>query len=111
PAPLAGALPVTRLHRGEHVRASDAAAALSNFSSENGDISVFEPGRLLIITDTAAHVERLLRLLEAIDVAGAGMHLWVEPVHYAAATRVAEQLQSVFAVGASGSSALARVVA
>jgi len=106
-----GALPITRLHRVEHVRASDAAAALEHFASENGDISVFEPGRLLIITDTAAHIARLLRLLEEIDVASAGARLWVEPVHYAGATRVAEQINGVLSVGTGGAAALSRVVA
>src|SRR5688572_17298065 len=107
----AGALPITHLHRVEHVRAGDAALLLANFASKNGDVSAYEPGRLLIITDTAAHVERLLRLLEEIDVERSGAKLWVDPVHYAAAARVAEQLSSVFSVGQNGAASLLRVVA
>jgi general secretion pathway protein D len=107
----AGSVPITRLHRVEHVRAGDAALLLAHFASQDGDVSAYEPGKMLIITDTAAHVARLLRLLEEIDVERAGVRLWVEPVHYARATRIAEQLGSIFAVGQSGGASLLRVVA
>jgi general secretion pathway protein D len=111
-APLPeGALPVTHIHRVEHVRASDAATVLGHFASPNGDVSVYEPGRMLIITDTAAHVARLLRLLEEIDVERVGARLWVEPVHYAGAARIAQQINDVFSVGTAGASSILRVVA
>ncbi|HTV26066.1 MAG TPA: type II secretion system secretin GspD [Polyangiaceae bacterium] len=105
------ALAITRIQRLEHVAARDAADVLAHFASPSGDISVYEPGRLLFLTDTAAHVERLLRLLEEIDVERAGARLWVEPIHYAGAARVAEQIDALFSPGASGATSLLRVVA
>ena len=94
---------VTRLYRLEHVGSDEATALLSKFKSKDGDISVYGPGRLLIITDTATQVRRLIRIVEEIDVGGSGQHMWIEPVHNGSAQDLAKRVNELFDLNASGS--------
>src|SRR5262249_16529296 len=61
----------------------------------HGEGCVDGPGRLLIVTDTGANIQRMLRILEEVDVGGAGLKVWVEPVHYASATELATKLGEI----------------
>lgn len=89
---------VTRLYRLSHIGADEAAALLGKFKTKDADITVHGPGNLLIITDTAANIRRMLQLVEEIDVGGVGEQIWVEPIHYAAATEIAQKLTDTFEV-------------
>jgi general secretion pathway protein D len=93
---------VTRLCRLQHVTPEEASALLTKFKSKDGDISVYGPGRLLIITDTATQVRRLMRLVEEIDVGGSGQHMWIEDVHNGSAQELAKQLNEIFDLGVGG---------
>ncbi len=94
---------VTRLHRLSHVSAEDISEVLSRFKSRDGDVTVYAPTNTLIITDTGANVRRLLQLTEELDVAASGEQIWVEPVHHAAASDLAEKLLEIFeAAGGTG---------
>src|SRR5262249_25335764 len=92
---------VTRLYRLANVDPGEAATLLNRLKSKDGDVSVYPPGRLLIVTDTGANIQRMLRILEEVDVGGAGLKLWVEPIHYASAPELAAKLGEIF--GAQGS--------
>ncbi len=98
---------VTRLYRLEHVSSDEALALLGKFKSRDGDLSVYAPGKLLIITDTATQVRRLMRIVEEIDVGGSGQHMWIEPVHNGTAQELAKRVNELFdlgtAAGAPGS--------
>ncbi len=100
---------VTRLYRLEHVSSDEALALLGKFKSKDGDLSVYAPGKLLIITDTATQVRRLMRIVEEIDVGGSGQHMWIEPVHNGTAQELAKRVNELFdlssAPGAPGSAA------
>jgi general secretion pathway protein D len=87
---------VTRLHRLSHVTAEEIATVLGKFKSKDADITVYGPGNLLIITDTGTNIRRLMQLVHDIDVGGAGDQIWLEPVHYMAATDIAARLNDVF---------------
>ncbi|MCB9584289.1 MAG: type II secretion system secretin GspD [Polyangiaceae bacterium] len=119
-APVAGTDGyLTRLYRLQHVSADDVAQLLQKFKSKEGDISTFSAGQLLIITDTGSNVRRMIRIIEEVDVGGSGTKMWIEPVHYGAATDLAKQINDIFelsgqAGGAGGSGAaggLSKVVA
>ena len=86
---------ITRMYRLSHVDPNEVATLLGKFKSKDGDISVYPPGNLIIITDTGAQIQRLLRIVEEIDVGGAGDQLWVEPVHYASASEIANKLNEI----------------
>ncbi|WP_248913857.1 type II secretion system secretin GspD [Polyangium aurulentum] len=94
---------VTRLYRVSNVDPNEAANVLGKFKSKDGDITVYPPGNLVIMTDTGTNVQRMMRILEDVDVGGAGDQIYFEPVHYASAQDVATKLNEL--LGASGGGA------
>lgn len=95
---------VTRLHRVENVSAEDAAQLLSRFKSQTGAVTAYAPTNTLILTDTGTQIQRMLRLIEAIDVARTGEQIWIEPIHYANAAEIAAKLQEIFPSAQGGAS-------
>ena len=95
---------VTRMHRLENVSAEDIATLLTHFKSAEGAVTAYAPTNTLILTDTAANVRRMLRIIGEVDVPRTGEQIWVEPIHYASASDMAELLTQVFPPeeGASG---------
>jgi general secretion pathway protein D len=105
---------VTRLYRLKNVPADEANALLSKFKSKEADISVYGPGQLLIMTDTGTNIRRMIRILEEIDVGGAGSRMWIEPVHYGSASDMAKRINELFELdkgAAGGGGGLSKVVA
>ena len=103
---------VTRLYRLNSVSANEVSNLLAKFKSKEGDITVYEPGGLLIITDTGAHVRRLIRLIEEVDVGSASARMWIEPIHYGDARDYAKQVNDIFQLDkGSGGGGLLRVLA
>ena len=98
---------ITRLHRLSYVTADEVANVLTHFKSRDGDITIYSPGNLLIITDTGTNIKRMMEMVEEIDVAGIGDQVWVEPIHYAGAQEIATKLGEIFDVakGAAGAAA------
>jgi general secretion pathway protein D len=103
---------VTRLYRIKSVSANEVSNLLSKFKSKEGDITVYEPGGLIIITDTGAHVNRLIRLIEEVDVGSASARMWIEPIHYGDARDYAKQVNDIFQLDkGTGGGGLLRVLA
>ena len=90
---------ITRLYRLENVSPDEVMPLLTKFKSKEADISAYNPGKLLIITDTASQVQRLIRIVEEIDVGGVGQHMWIEPVRNGSATEMAKRLNELFELG------------
>ncbi len=93
---------ITRIHRLRNANADDIATVLGHFKSKDGDITVYAPGNLLIITDTGANIQRMMRILEDVDVGGVGDQIWIEPIHYAIASDVSARLNEVFDIKGAG---------
>jgi general secretion pathway protein D len=87
---------ITRIHRLRNAGAEEIAGVLGHFKSKDGDITVFAPGNLLIITDTGTNIQRMMRILEDVDVGGVGDQIWIEPIHYGIASDIASRLNEVF---------------
>ncbi len=87
---------VTRMHRLHNVSAEEVATVLGHFKNKDGDITVYGPGNLLIITDTGSNIQRMMRILEDVDVGGVGDQIWIEPIHYGMASDIASRLEEVF---------------
>ncbi|MBN2196572.1 MAG: type II secretion system secretin GspD [Polyangiaceae bacterium] len=105
---------ITRLYRLKNTTAEEVAALLTKFKSAEGDISIYPPGQLLIITDTGAQIQRQIRIIEEIDVGSVGSKMWIEPVHYGTAKELSERINELFDLGKAGAGAtggLAKVVA
>ncbi len=94
---------ITRMHRLRNVNAEEVANVLGHFKSKDGDIVVYGPGNLLIITDTGTNIQRMMRLLEDVDIAGVGDQIWIEPIHYGNASDIAQRLDEVFDIKAGAS--------
>lgn len=94
---------VTHLKRMSNMGAEEAATLLAKFKSKTADVTAYAPGNLLIITDTGANIRRMLGILDQIDVGSAGDQVWIEPMHYAAASDVASRIGELFDVKAGGS--------
>jgi general secretion pathway protein D len=92
---------VTRIHRLGHVNAEEVANVLGKFKSKDGDIVVYAPGNLLIITDTGTNIRRMMQIVEDVDVGAAGDQIWIEPVHYASATEIANRVNDLFDIKSS----------
>jgi general secretion pathway protein D len=102
----------------ENVSPDEVMPILTKFKSKEADVSSYNPGKLLIITDTATQVQRLIRIVEEIDVGGIGQHMWIEPVRNGTATDMAKRMNELFELGApaqpgqpSKSGGLSRVLA
>ena len=52
---------ITRMHRLAHMSADDVANVLGKFKTKDGDITVYGPGNLLIITDTGTNIRRMMQ--------------------------------------------------
>ena len=113
---------ITRLYRLANVSPNEIVPILSKFKSKDGDITPYEPGQLIIITDTATQVQRLIRIVEEVDIGGAGQRMWIEPVRHGSATEMAKRLNELFEIGgapgqpgqpgaAAKASGLSRVIA
>ena len=96
---------VTRIHRLGHVSAEEVANVLGHFKTKDGDITVYAPGNLLIITDTGSNIRRMMQIVEDVDVGSAGDQIWIEPVHYASASEIAGRINELFDVKGGASSA------
>jgi len=98
---------VTRIQRLAHVSADEVAAVLAHFKTKEGDITVYAPGNLLIITDTGANIQRMMGIVEDVDVGSASDQIWIEPIHYASAADVAARIEELFDVKAANAPAAA----
>lgn len=92
---------ITRLYRLQSVSTDEAMGLVTKFKSKDGDVSAYPAGRLLIITDTGTQVRRMIRLLEEVDVGGAGQRLWIEPVRNGSAPDLAKRVNELFELGSA----------
>jgi general secretion pathway protein D len=102
---------LTRLQPLEHITAEDAAELLGRFKSADGNITAYAPSNMLIITDTGTNMNRMMRILGVIDVPRTSEHIWVEPVHYANASEMAQSLSEIFEPEGKGTTASKRKAA
>ena len=103
---------ITRLYRLKNVTAEEMLALLTKFKSKEGDISLYAPGQLLIITDTGSNIRRMIRIIEEADVGGAGTKMWIQPVNYGSASDLAQRITDIFELGTPGAGGgLTKVVA
>jgi general secretion pathway protein D len=93
---------VTYVHRVAHLSAEEVAASvLSKLASHDGSIIPY--GNVLFLTDTATNVQRMMRVLDEIDVAQAEDKLWLVPLQFVSSADVKKELEEVLD-GASGRS-------
>jgi general secretion pathway protein D len=93
---------ITRLVRVENADVNEIAQVLGRLKSEAGDVVVFAPQGVLIITDVASNVDRMVRILREIDQAGTGEKVWIVRIKNTAAGEMASKLAEIFQVAQLG---------
>jgi general secretion pathway protein D len=64
--------------------------------SKSSVMLAYEPTNTLIVTDLYSNIQRMLKILEAIDIPGVGQELAVIPIKYSDADKLVNLLNTVF---------------
>ena len=106
---VAGTLPpdevVTQIVPLRFINAQDAVTLLRPFVPAQGAIAAHRETNLLILTDTAANIRRLLDMLQLVDVEVALNELQIIPLKHADAQELAQLLAQLFAGSRAGAGA------
>jgi general secretion pathway protein D len=86
---------VTRLIPLTQVDAADIVAVLQPLVSKDGLISAYPQTNALLLIDSAANVDRLMRMIGELDVASSRRHTELIPLKHASAAELADTIQSV----------------
>ncbi|MGH7413917.1 MAG: secretin N-terminal domain-containing protein, partial [Candidatus Rokuibacteriota bacterium] len=93
---------VTQVVPLQFINAQDAVALLRPFVAGQGALAAHRETNLLILTDTAANIRRLLDVLALVDVEVALNELQIIPLKHADAQELAQILAQLFASGRVG---------
>ncbi len=69
---------------------------LTPLVSRNSSILSYDPTNMLIITDLASNIKRLMKILNVVDVAGIGQEVTVIPLQHADCAKFTTLLNTVF---------------
>jgi general secretion pathway protein D len=95
PASLGGAAVVTKLIRLNYVSAGEVQPALAQLISQDGLITAYSGTNALIIIDYEDNVERLVRLIESLDVPFYDQDMTMIPVKHADAVALSDKLKEL----------------
>jgi general secretion pathway protein D len=92
---------ITRLHHVSNVSAEDVTTLLARFASSEGSVTAYAPTNMIVVTDTGSNIQRMLRIVETIDVPREAERVWIEPLHHVSAGEMAQLLSEVLPGGAA----------
>lgn len=78
---------ITKIIKLKYIPVDELEKALKDLRSKDGEMKSYEPTNSIIITDYGSSVEKLLRIIEELDVPGFEENMKVIPVKYAVAKR------------------------
>lgn len=87
---------VTRLFKVENIDVEQVSSALGKFVSPNGGIITYAPTNTMIITDTPTNIERILDIVNRLDVESPVEQLVIIPIRFASAQDIADKLMQVY---------------
>ena len=87
---------VTQLIPLKYASADEIKKVFAPLVSKSSMILSYSPTNMLIITDVLSNIQRLLRIINAIDVAGMGQALSMIPLEHADASKFIKILDSIF---------------
>lgn len=93
---IAEAQIVTQLIPLRYADAGEISQLFTPLISKNSVILAYPQTNTLIVTDVYSNIQRLVRIIRAIDVAGIGKEISVIPLEFANATDMENLLQTVF---------------
>jgi len=87
---------ITRLIPLQYVDVSEVVALLTPMISKDGLLTSFPASNTLIVIDSRANIDRLLKILAELDQEGTGSTLRIFPLRHASATEVAKTLDTLY---------------
>jgi general secretion pathway protein D len=87
---------VTQLIPLEYANPDELKKLFAPFISKSSVMVSYPPTGTLIVTDVLSNIQRLLKIVRAIDVVGIGEEISVIPLQYATASTLVKSLTSVF---------------
>ena len=82
---------VTLLYELKYANKEAVQPLVRNLMSKSGDLQVVGGG-LLILTDAASNIRRLIKILEKIDVTGSSSRMHIVDIQWAEAQEIAQKL-------------------
>jgi general secretion pathway protein D len=86
---------ITRIIHLKHISADLVNRDLRILTSKDGEMSIYAPTNSLIISDYGANIERVMKIINQLDIPGFEDQLEVIPVHYAKAKDIAELIDKI----------------
>ncbi len=90
---------VTQLIPLEYASPNELKKLFAPLVSKNSVIISYPPTMTMIVTDVFSNIQRILKIVKAIDVVGVGEEITVIPVRHADVSNLAKSLNTVFAAG------------
>ena len=90
---------ITRIIHLKYVPATDMNKFATKLVSKNGNIDIYEPTNSLIVSDQASSVQRLIKIVEQLDVAGFDEQMAVIKIKFAKAKDIAELIDQIINKG------------
>jgi general secretion pathway protein D len=87
---------ITRLIPLQYVDTSEVVALMTPLVSKDGLLTSFPASNTLIVIDSRANIERILKILAVIDVEGTSATLRIYPLRYASAADVVKTLDVLY---------------
>ncbi len=94
---------VTRLIPLRYIDADSITNTLKPLVSKDGSIDAYEPTNMVILTEAATNIRRLLAIMEAIDVETYQDELAIFKIEHADASTLAEQVSEIYGAEVSSS--------
>ncbi len=88
---------ITQLIPLKHVRAMTLQNGIRQIVSTNGVVFPYDETNTLIVIDTAANMERVLKITKELDVSGVSMVYDVLQIQYATASDIVREISTIFA--------------
>lgn len=93
---------VTRIIPLKYADAEEMKRIFTPIVSKGSIILSYADTNMLIVTDTDSNIERLLKIINAVDVMGIGKKMSVIPVEYADAVKLVTNLSDIFTARSRG---------
>jgi general secretion pathway protein D len=95
---------ITRIIHLKHISAAQVNKDLRILPSKHGEMSVYEPTNSIILSDYGSNVERVMRIINQLDVPGFEEQLEVIPIRFAKAKDIADLVDKIVNKGGSNGS-------
>ncbi len=94
---------ITRIIHLKHISAAQVNRDLRILPSKDGEMNIYEPTNSIIISDWGSNLDRVMKIINQLDVPGFEEQLEVIPIRYAKAKDLADLVDKIVNKGSRGS--------